>query len=66
MPEKEAGLTQFFARSIGIAVDRRRRNKSMEGLQVRHHLNMPTATVVPCSAQCGEIEDVHQQTCALS
>jgi len=30
---KEAGLTPFVARSIGIAVDRRRKNKSMEGLQ---------------------------------
>lgn len=32
---KAAGLTKVFAKSIGIAVDYRRTNRSIEGLQVR-------------------------------
>lgn len=32
---QEAGIPRRFAPSVGIAVDHRRRNKSLESLQVR-------------------------------
>lgn len=31
---KEAGISKTYARTVGIAVDHRRRNRTVEGLQV--------------------------------
>ena len=34
MPMQEAGIPAKFAPTIGISVDHRRKNRSLEGLQV--------------------------------
>ena len=44
---QEAGFTARKARTIGIAVDHRRKNRSLESLQVTAMMHMPIRTLQP-------------------
>lgn len=44
---QEAGFTARKARTIGIAVDHRRKNRSLESLQVTAMMHMPILTLQP-------------------
>lgn len=65
---RAAGLHPKYARTIGISVDHRRRNKSTEAFQVRvflcHHLQTKNRSFL--SAQCSTFETIPRQTYFVS
>jgi large subunit ribosomal protein L13e len=55
LPAQEAGIPIKLAATIGIAVDHRRHNRSLEGLQVRKLLKQlitPLPAALPRAGQC--------------
>lgn len=46
---QEAGIPIKLASSIGVAVDHRRRNRSLEGLQVQNPVTSATSSLRACA-----------------